>query len=106
MFLCCALPSGGFGAFGGIITKGFGFDAFEAVLMQMPTGAIQIVFLVLCIWITNKIKMRFPVVAFMTLFPIAGAVGLLKVPRDQPKSLLGCYYVALILGVLQPLMYS
>ncbi|KAJ9092845.1 hypothetical protein QFC19_008569 [Naganishia cerealis] len=106
MFLCCALPSGGFGAFGGIITKGFGFDAFEAVLMQMPTGAIQIVCLVFCIWLTNKIKMRFPVVAAMTLFPIAGAVGLLKVPRDQPKSLLGCYYVALILGVLQPLMYS
>ncbi|KAI5449361.1 hypothetical protein NCC49_004766 [Naganishia albida] len=106
MFLCCALPSGGFGAFGGIITKGFGFDSFEAVLMQMPTGAIQIVMLIFCIWLTNKIKMRFPVVAAMTLFPIAGAVGLLKVPRDQPKSLLGCYYVALILGVLQPLMYS
>lgn len=35
MFLCCALPSGGFGAFGGIITKGFGFDSFEAVLMQV-----------------------------------------------------------------------
>ncbi|KAJ9096957.1 hypothetical protein QFC20_006317 [Naganishia adeliensis] len=106
MFLCYALPSGGFGAFGGIITKGFGFDSFEAVLMQMPTGAIQIVMLIFCIWLTNKIKMRFPIVAAMTLFPIAGAVGLLKVPRDQPKSLLGCYYVALILGVLQPLMYS
>ncbi|KAJ9092801.1 hypothetical protein QFC21_006677 [Naganishia friedmannii] len=106
MFLCCALPSGGFGAFGGIITKGFGFDAFEAVLMQMPTGAIQIVVLIFSIWLTNKIKMRFPVIAVLTLFPIAGAVGLLKVPRDQPKSLLGCYYVALILGVLQPLMYS
>lgn len=72
----------------------------------MPTGAIQIVMLIFCIWLTNRIKMRFPIVAAMTLFPIAGAVGLLMVPRTQPKSLLGCYYVALVLGVLQPLMYS
>lgn len=72
----------------------------------MPTGAIQIVMLIFCIWLTNKIKMRFPVVAVMTLFPIGGAIGLLMVPRNQPKSLLGCYYVALVLGVLQPLMYS
>lgn len=106
MYMCCSIPSGGLSAFGGIITKGFGFNSFQAVLMQMPTGAIQIICLVFCIWLTNKIKMRFPIVAFFTLFPIAGAVGLLMVPRNQPKSLLGCYYVALVLGVLQPLMYS
>ncbi|GHJ88991.1 hypothetical protein NliqN6_5393 [Naganishia liquefaciens] len=106
MYMMCSIPSGGLSAFGGIITKGFGFSAFESVLMQMPTGCIQIICLVFCIWVTNKIKMRFPVVAVMTLFPIGGAVGLLMVPRSQPKSLLGCYYVALVLGVLQPLMYS
>jgi hypothetical protein len=73
---------------------------------EIPTGAIQIIMLVACIVTTNKIKMRFPIVAAMTLFPISGAIGLIMVPRTQPKSLLGCYYVALVLGVLQPLMYS
>lgn len=48
--------------------------------------------------------MRFPVVAVVTLLPIAGAVGLLKVPRDQSGSLLACYYIALTLAVLNPLV--
>lgn len=29
MYVCCATPSGGFGAFGGIITKGLGFTSFN-----------------------------------------------------------------------------
>lgn len=48
--------------------------------------------------------MRFPVVAAVTLLPIAGAVGLLLVPRDQPGSLLACYYVAMTLAILNPLV--
>jgi len=60
---CCALPSGGFGAFSGIITKGFGFSSFEAILMQIPTGAIGILTLLITIWVTNKIQLRFPVIA-------------------------------------------
>ena len=78
IYLCTATPSGGFGAFGGIITKGFGFTSFNAILstskrliqsfisndsVQMPTGAIQIIFLILSIWLTNKIKLRFPILA-------------------------------------------
>lgn len=104
MYLCCALPSGGLGAFGPIITRGFGFSSFQTILMQMPTGVIQIVLLWTSTWVTNKIKMRFPVVAVVTMLPIAGAVGLLKVPRDQSGSLLACYYIAFTLAVLQPLV--
>lgn len=60
---CTAIPSGGFGAFGGLITKGFGFDSFQSVLMQMPVGAIGIICLLSSIWVTNKIKLRYPVLA-------------------------------------------
>jgi len=31
--------------------------------MQIPTGAIGIVTLLITIWVTNKIKLRFPVIA-------------------------------------------
>lgn len=31
--------------------------------MQIPTGALQIVTLLLGIWITNRFKMRWPVLA-------------------------------------------
>ena len=83
MWFCAACPSGGIGAFGGLITKGFGFgeylytycvhvlrenkltwaDTFTAILMQMPTGGIGIFGLLVGIFITNKIKMRWPVLA-------------------------------------------
>lgn len=37
MYMCCSIPSGGLSAFGGIITKGFGFSSFQAVLMQVSS---------------------------------------------------------------------
>lgn len=106
MWFCAACPSGGIGAFGGLITKGFGFTDFNAILMQMPTGAEAIVFLLLGIYITNKIKMRWPVLAVITLFPIAGATGLTQVPRSSPGALMACYYVAFLFAVIQPLLIS
>jgi hypothetical protein len=76
---CCATPSGGIGAFGGIITKGFGFvsppvsrmnstdtqTSLNAILMQIPTGVLGIIILLVSIWLTNKYKLRFPVIAYV-----------------------------------------
>jgi hypothetical protein len=101
MFLTCAIPSGGIGAFGGLITKGFGFDAFQSVLMQMPTGAIGIIVLVSSIYVTNRIKLRFPIIAFLCIFPIAGATALTQVPRSNAKGLLASYYVAFVFAALR-----
>jgi hypothetical protein len=44
-------------------TYRFDRDLRAAILMQIPTGALQIVTLLLGIWITNKFKMRWPVLA-------------------------------------------
>jgi hypothetical protein len=35
----------------------------QAILMQIPTGALQIVTLLIGIWVTNKFKLRWPVLA-------------------------------------------
>jgi hypothetical protein len=88
MWFCAACPSGGIGAFGGLITKGFGFDTFTSILMQIPTGAIGITGLLLGIYVTNRIKMRWPVLAVITLFPIGGAIALTQVPRSNPNALM------------------
>ncbi|KAI9631709.1 major facilitator superfamily domain-containing protein [Dioszegia hungarica] len=106
MWFCAACPSGGIGAFGGLITKGFGFDTFTSILMQIPTGAIGITGLLIGIYVTNRIKMRWPVLAVIVLFPIAGAIGLTQVPRTQPNALMGCYYVAFVFSCIQPLLIS
>ncbi|KAK8846532.1 hypothetical protein IAR55_005618 [Kwoniella newhampshirensis] len=106
MWFCAACPSGGIGAFGGLITKGFGFSTFTSILMQIPTGAIGITTLLISIYITNRIKLRWPVIAVIVLFPIAGAVGLTQVPRTKPSALMGCYYVAYVFSAIQPLLIS
>lgn len=74
--------------------------------MQIPTGAIGIFGLLLSIWITNKIKMRWPVIAVVVLFPIAGAIALTQVSRKKPNALMGSYYVAYVFAVIQPLLIS
>ncbi|OCF71540.1 allantoate transporter [Kwoniella mangroviensis CBS 8886] len=106
MYLCTSTPSGGFGAFSGLITKGFGFDSFESILMQIPTGFIGIFTLLIAIYCTNRWKTRWAVIAIVTLFPIAGASAMVKVPRSQSGALLASYYVAYPLAGIQPLLYS
>ena len=106
MWLFTALPSGGIGAFGGLITKGFGFSTFKTILMQIPTGAIGICTLLLSIYVTNRIKMRWPVLAVLLIFPIAGATGITQISRDKPGALMACYYVAYVFSAIQPLLIS
>jgi hypothetical protein len=37
--------------------------ALNAILMQIPTGVLGICILLVSIWLTNKYKLRFPVIA-------------------------------------------
>jgi len=106
MWFCAACPSGGIGTFGGLITKGFGFNTFTTILMQMPTGGIGIITLLLAIYITNRIKLRWPVLAVIVCFPIAGAVALTQVPRNKPGALMAAYYVLQVFSGIQPLLIS
>jgi len=106
MWFCAGLPSGGFGQFGGLITKGFGFNQFTTILMQIPTGAIGVIGLLTGIYVTNKIKLRWPVMVVITLFPIAGAIGLTQVPRSSPGGLMACYYIAYLFSCIQSLLVS
>ena len=86
--------------------RGFGFSTFQSILMQIPTGAIGIIGLLVSIYITNKIKMRWPVIAVVVCFPIAGAVALTQVSHAHPGNLMACYYVAYMFAVIQPLLIS
>ncbi|RSH94851.1 hypothetical protein EHS25_004657 [Saitozyma podzolica] len=106
MYFCTACPSGGIGAFGGLITKGFGFDTFTTILMQMPTGAIGILTLLIGIFFTNRFKTRWLVILCIVLPPIAGAVALTQVGRNEPSTLIACYYIIWLYGGIQPLLYT
>ncbi|ODO02939.1 hypothetical protein I350_05781 [Cryptococcus amylolentus CBS 6273] len=106
MWFCCAVPSGGISAFGGLITKGFGFDAFTTILLQMPLGAIGISGTLISIYNTNKFKRRWPVLACVCLFPIAGGCALTQLPPGHTGGLMASYYVAYLFSAIQPLLVS
>nr|WVH01934.1 allantoate transporter [Naematelia aurantialba] len=106
MYFCTSCPSGGIGAFGGLITKGFGFDTFTTILMQMPTGAIGIITLLTGIYFTNRFLRRWIVILCIVIPPIAGATAMSLVGRDKPGVLIACYYVIWVYGGIQPLLYT
>jgi hypothetical protein len=39
--------------------------SLNAILMQIPTGVLGIIILLVSIWLTNKYKLRFPVIAYV-----------------------------------------
>lgn len=81
-------------------------DTFTTILMQMPTGAIGIITLLIAIYVTNRIKTRFIVIAFLCLPAIAGACGLIYIGRDNVRGLMGCYYVCYLFATLRELTFS
>jgi hypothetical protein len=69
--------------------------------MQIPTGVIAITTLLIAIFLTNKIKIRFIIVAVICIPAIAGAVGLVYVPRSDVRGLMACYYVLYLFPALR-----
>jgi hypothetical protein len=63
MLMLLAIPSSGIGAFGGLVTKGFGFTSFQTILFQIPVSFMQGAVLLTGSWVMNKFRLRFPVVA-------------------------------------------
>ena len=62
MLFLAACPSGGIGAFGTLIVQGFGFDSFQSILFNMGFGVLTVVSIFVGAWLTNKIKLRFPII--------------------------------------------
>ncbi|WWC95843.1 hypothetical protein V866_002710 [Kwoniella sp. B9012] len=106
MLLVTAIPSSGISSFGGLITKGFGFTSFQAILFQIPMAALMVILTTAGTFTINKIKLRFPVIAFITIAPISGAIALIYVDRSKTGALLGAYYLVTIYNCIQPLLYS
>jgi len=103
-----ALPSGGISAFGPLIIQGFGFNQFHTILFNIPFAAIQVISTLLAAYVSTKIKLKWPVVFFLTLPPIGGASALYVLGRtpDLRNKLLGCYYVLSFFTAIQPMLYT
>lgn len=111
LFACAQnIPNGGLVTFSSIIVKGLGYSVPITTLLGMPTGVVatvwQIILAVPCAKLTNK---RCTIIAFANLVPMACAVLMWQLPRDNKTGLLAAYYMfytywgvsSLLLGAFQ-----
>ncbi|KAF8210569.1 MFS general substrate transporter [Mycena galopus ATCC 62051] len=108
LLFLCAVPSGGIGAFGPLIIQGFGFDAFDTILFNIPFSAFQLIAVLGAATISVKLKLKWIVIFVVALPPIAGSAALFVMGRGTAlrNKLLGCYYVLSFFTALQPMLYT
>jgi len=108
MMFSISVPSGGVSTFGPLIIKSFGFSQFHTILFNIPFGFVQLVATMGGAWVATKLKMKSPVLAFLSLPPIAGCVMLLYLPRgaNAKAPLLVAYYLISVYPGITPLIYS
>ncbi|KAK3302864.1 allantoate permease [Chaetomium strumarium] len=108
MMFVISIPSGGISTFGPLIIQSFGFDSFTTILFNIPFGAVQMIATLGGAWLSDKIRMKAPVLMLLCLGPIAGCAILLAVGRatsDRAVLLVGYYIISIYPGI-SPLIYS
>ncbi|KAL2761005.1 hypothetical protein ACRALDRAFT_205150 [Sodiomyces alcalophilus JCM 7366] len=103
-----SIPSGGISTFGPLIIESFGFDRFTTILFNIPFGAVQMVVTLGGAWLSDRIRMKSPVLVLLSLLPVAGCVVLIATGRDPADRavLLTGYYIISVYPGISPLVYS
>lgn len=103
-----SIPSGGISTFGPLIISSFGFDSFTTILFNIPFGAIQIVATMGGAWLSDKIRMKGPVLMLLCVGPIIGCSILLSTSREADSRALNlfAYYIISFYPGISPLIYS
>ena len=93
--LTLTIPSGGLGAFNKIIVKAFGFTTWQTHLLQMVSGAVQLIAMLSAVWVDRRFKQTILAMMASVVPTIAGVVVLLTVPFAPSKriGLLLAYYI-------------
>lgn len=92
--------------FGPLIVRGFGFDEFQTLLLNMPFGAVQTIVILIGCYAANSMKLKGPILFICMLPVVAGTAMLYALDRgesDQP-ALLAAYYLVAFLFSANPLL--
>ncbi|KAI2855308.1 hypothetical protein CBS63078_4802 [Aspergillus niger] len=101
------LCNGGITSFSSIIINGFGFSQIRSLLMQMPLGGAQIVFLILTAGIATFIpRTRILMMIFNTLTSLTGMVLVWKLDEDNRRGRLTGLALGAVFAVNIPLSLS
>ncbi|KAL5340939.1 major facilitator superfamily domain-containing protein [Aspergillus crustosus] len=106
LIIAISIPSGGISTFGSLIITSFGYTNFDAILFNLPFGAIQFVIILAGGWAATRFKTKGVVIAVIAMIAAVGTILLLTVPREQKGALLFGYYLVSCLAGITPLVYA
>ncbi|CUS22102.1 LAQU0S04e08262g1_1 [Lachancea quebecensis] len=98
--LGCGVVNGGTSNFISSLIKGFGFSGLNATLLQLPTGAIELLCVfaagVLALYTKKNIRV---ILLFVLCIPtLAGLIGIHLIPLSHKWALVGCCWLLYIIG--------
>jgi hypothetical protein len=101
------LPNGGLTAFGSLVIAGFGYKGLDALLLQMPGGATQLIFVLLACYLPSRFKnIRLIVMSFLNLISLVGMAMVYAIPAENKAARLGGYCLCTIFAANIPLALS
>jgi hypothetical protein len=102
------VPNGAVSSFQATIIRGFGYDSKTTALLQLPSGAVSIVSVLIATWLAGRFEQRGLNVVALLLPGILGGCLLAFLPNtDEYKiGLLIGNYLTNCIGATIPLVYS
>ena len=94
--------------FGPLIVKGFGFDAYQTSLLNIPFGAMQTIVIVSSCWASYKLRLKSAVLIGFMVPVVIGIAMLYALPHEKSNQgpLLLAYYLCAFLFAANPLLIS
>lgn len=97
--LGCGVINGGVSNFQSSLLRGFGFSGINATLLQLPTGAFELVLVPICGLIATYVpNTRCLVLAVICLVPLGGLLGIRFTDLEHRWTLVGCTWLQYIVG--------
>ncbi|KAI1255392.1 hypothetical protein MGN70_003458 [Eutypa lata] len=88
-------PNGGLTTFQSLIIKGMGFSTLQTTLIQMPSGAVQLIACPLaCIFASYVRNSRLPIMLICLAPFFAGVCGLWLIDESKPYGRLVCLWIS------------
>lgn len=104
---CVNIANGGLTAFGSLVIQGFGYKGLNALLIQMPTGAAQLGFVILssalCSWLPN---MRTATMIVLTLISLTGMALMYALDTSNQAGRMAGFCLSLAFAANMPLGLS
>ncbi|KAF1845294.1 putative allantoate permease [Cucurbitaria berberidis CBS 394.84] len=86
------IPNGGITSFGSIIINSFGFSSRLSLLLNMPTGVVDIFCKLTFTWLSDKYLDRTLFAFIAILIPMIGGIMMITLPLSSQAALLVGYY--------------